>query len=334
MISNFDLTYLNTFRLKSKAKYFFSVKSIYDLDDINYKFQLNKSPFLLIGGGSNLILNSFIDRPTIKIDNDSINIQDVDNNYVYVEVGAGVIWDNFIDYCIKKGFYGLENLTMIPGTVGAAPVQNIGAYGVEVSEFIDSVQTYDIENSKIRIFKNEECEFSYRNSFFKKNNKFIILSVSFKLNLFFKLNLKDRVLSKEIIDSEKIGVFDIVNKVREIRKGRLPDYNKLGNVGSFYTNPIVSLKKYNDLKSKYPELLSYYIDDNNYKISAGWLIEKCGFKGVRLNNIGMYINNPLVMVNYGNASFEEIISFSTNIKYIVNKDFNIKLSEEPIIYHN
>ena len=293
-------------------------------------------PFVL-GGGSNILFKNNIVKPIIKIEIRGIEIEKENDNEIFISVGAGENWSDFVDWCVKRDYGGIENLSLIPGNVGSAPIQNIGAYGVELESVFYSCNAISIDEKQLKKFTNEDCQFSYRNSIFKEKlkNKYIITNVVFRLTkLNHKLNISYKPL-KELLHKENISkptIKNISDLVKQIRQSKLPDPKVIGNCGSFFKNPIVSRKKFESLKLKDSLIPYYLIDEGEYKIPAAWLIEKCGFKGIIDGKTGTHKNHSLVIINQGGATGKEIYNFSQKIKKSVLKKFNILLEEEVNIF--
>ena len=291
----------------------------------------------MLGGGSNILFKNNIVKPIIKIEIRGIEIEKENDNEIFISVGAGENWSNFVDWCVKRDYGGIENLSLIPGNVGSAPIQNIGAYGVELESVFYSCNAISIDEKQLKKFKNEDCQFSYRNSIFKEKlkNKYIITNVVFRLTkLNHKLNISYKPL-KELLHKENISkptIKNISDLVKQIRQSKLPDPKIIGNCGSFFKNPIVSRKKFESLKLKDSLIPYYLIDEGEYKIPAAWLIEKCGFKGIIDGKTGTHKNHSLVIINQGGATGKEIYNFSQKIKKSVLKKFNILLEEEVNIF--
>ena len=248
---------------------------------------------------------------------------------------AGENWDKSVEFCVKNKWYGIENLSLIPGSVGAAPIQNIGAYGTEIKDYIYEVSGINLSNGKSQIYENKLCNFSYRNSVFKGKlkNIFFITHVTIKLSKSKKLNLSYNEVKKYFRNkkSNEITIDNVRKKIIEIRESKLPDPKKLGNCGSFFKNPLVNFYFFNNLKNKYPDIIGFK-NSNGMKISAAWLIEKCGWKGYKKDNIGVYKNHALVLVNYGSNNGKKIFKLSEKIKESVNEKFNISLENEVNIF--
>ncbi|NOX67151.1 MAG: UDP-N-acetylmuramate dehydrogenase [Chlorobi bacterium] len=329
---NISLKEFNTFHVEASAKYFCEINDINELESVITDSRFRNEQKLILGGGSNLLFTKDFNGIVIKNNIGGIELLSEDEESVIIKVGAGNNWDEFVEYTVSSGFNGLENLSLIPGTVGASPIQNIGAYGVEVKDVIKSVNGFSLDNYEMRTFSNSECKFGYRDSIFKNElrNKFIVTSVVFNLseNRKVKSNyeaIKNYFSEKNITE---ITPSEIRKAVIEIRKSKLPDPREIGNAGSFFKNPIISEENFEKIKSDYPDLNGYKVDDNSVKISAGWLIEKCGLKGRRIKDVGIYDKQALVIVNYGNASGMEIKNLAEEIRDIVLDKFNISLRFE------
>ncbi len=336
ILKNISLKKYNTFGIDLKTKAFAEVFSIEDLREILNDSEWKDSRKLILGGGSNILLTKDFDGLTIKISISGIKIINEDDSSVLIEAGAGVIWNDLVSFCVERNFGGIENLSLIPGTTGAAPMQNIGAYGHELKEVFYSLQGIFIENLEDRIYFNHDCKFGYRDSIFKNElkEKFIITSVSLRLNRHPVINLSYASVKNEIekLGIEKISIKDVSKVVCEIRKKKLPNPIEIGNAGSFFKNPEVDMKKYFGLKNIFPDLVGYKIENGNYKIAAGWLIENCGWKGKRIGNTGAHSAQSLVLVNYGNATGEEILKLADEINNSVLEKFGLTLQKEVNIY--
>ncbi|MBE6347120.1 MAG: UDP-N-acetylmuramate dehydrogenase [Lentimicrobiaceae bacterium] len=348
----------NTMGFDITAKKYYKINSLAELDECIEKEVLSKDKRLILGGGSNILFSDeyfdgtiihsnlkgitidFDDNDDNDIDNDIDNDDDLvtqrlgdseTQNYVTVRCMSGEIWKDFVDFTIKKGLYGLENLVDIPGSVGAAPVQNIGAYGVEVKDCIDRVYTIDLTNGDRVIFNNKDCHFAYRDSIFKReeNKKYFIVAIDFKLKKEGKLRL-DYGNIKEYLEKNDIvspSLLDIANAIKNIRAEKLPEVGVIGSVGSFFQNPIVDNVTYKMLKDIYPEMPSYP-NDNGVKIPAGWLIDKAGWKGYKENHVGVWDKQALVLVHYGGGKPEEILSLMRKIQDSVKEKFGIEIKPE------
>ncbi len=329
IFKNYSLKNHNTFRIEAYADYFSVPETMDKLFDLlkNPKYKNKKK--IVFGKGSNLLisknLNALVIKPALK----GIHIVEDDENVV-VKVAAGVIWDDFVQWAVDKGYYGVENLSLIPGTVGAAPVQNIGAYGVELKDVLLKLDAVHIETLNLKTFTNKACEFAYRNSIFKGKLKgeYIITHVYFKLSKTKTLKLDYGKLESEL---KKIGHYDLQavrQAVINIRSSKLPDPDKLPNAGSFFKNPVIQLDKFKDLQKKFAKLVHYPAEENKVKLAAGQLIDLCGLKGYRSGSVGVHENQALVLVNYGNAGGKEILNLARFVQKKVHNTFGIMLEFE------
>ncbi|PDH53445.1 MAG: UDP-N-acetylenolpyruvoylglucosamine reductase [Cryomorphaceae bacterium MED-G14] len=328
----YSLKDLNSFGVESYASNLFYINSIEDFSAIDP--DIRKKDVIILGGGTNMLFkSSFIERPVFKIQIKGIEKYKENENEVYVSVGAGVNWDHFVLWCLDNNFGGVENLISIPGNVGSAPIQNIGAYGKEVKDTIVSCEGIFIKNLKKKTFTNSECNFNYRTSVFKDKlkNLFAITKVNFVLSKSNHQIFSEYESVKSLLKNRKItnpSIIDIANIIKEIRDFKLPNYKVIGNAGSFFKNPIINKEKFEKLKLNFKLIPNYYIDESNVKIPAAWLIEACGYKKIIYNNVSVHSNQSLVIVNLGNAKGVDIYTFSQNIKQSVLKKFDILLEEE------
>ncbi len=330
ILKNISLKSYNTFGVDVNCRFFAEVFTEEELLPFLQSLDREKKTFLILGGGSNLLFTKDFEGTIVKISTKGIEIIAETEDDIYIRVQAGENWDEFVAYCVEKGWGGLENLSLIPGKVGTAPVQNIGAYGAEVKDVLFEVSALDRINQIHRIFSNFECEFSYRDSIFKRReNQFVILSVTFKLSLKPVLNAKYGDIMEELtslqIDSPDIR--SVREAVCRIRSRKLPDPVKIGNSGSFFKNPVVDLDLLPSLKEKFPGIVSFPYG-KYVKLAAAWLIEQCGWKGYRAGDAGVHPNQPLVLVNYGCATGQEILDLANSIKADVQKKFGITLEIE------
>lgn len=329
---NISLKAFNTFGIDVNSKYFISVKTKEELIDVlSNKEHLNTKK-LILGGGSNLLLLNDFEGLVIKIEIGGFAVVHEDENEVNIQVGAGVMWHDLVLNSIDNGWAGLENLSLIPGTVGAAPMQNIGAYGVEIKDTFLSLSALNITSGKIETFDAERCAFGYRESYFKHEgkNRYVILDVCFKLSKkpVFKIEygaIKDILAANNI---KELSLKAISDAVIEIRQSKLPDPKKIGNSGSFFKNPEIPIKQYNKLLEHFPNMPSYKINDDIVKVPAGWLIEQAGWKGYKRGNIGVHEKQALVLVNYGGGKGSEIKTLSFDIQNSVFKKFGISINPE------
>ncbi|MBC7642730.1 MAG: UDP-N-acetylmuramate dehydrogenase [Flavobacterium sp.] len=328
---NFSLKKYNTFGIEAKAKEFVAVHSIRDLEIILIENKFKKK--FVLGGGSNMLLTQDIDALVIHINLKGKKIVDQNDDFVWIESQAGENWHELVLWTINQDFGGLENMSLIPGNVGTTPVQNIGAYGTEIKDTFVSCNAINIQNQEIKTFTNADCNFGYRESVFKNELKeqFIITSVIFKLTRRnHKINVSYGDIQKELSDKniELPTLIDVSNAVISIRQSKLPDPKILGNSGSFFKNPILLKSDFEIIQNKFPEMKFYKISDSEVKVPAGWLIEQAGFKGKRFGEAGIHKNQALVLVNYGNATGQEILDISTNIQQTVFERFGIKIEAE------
>lgn len=334
IIENVSLKNLNTFKIDVKAKFFCEVTNKEDILELSDEGFFKKK-WIILGGGSNVLFLDDFDGIVIKNRISGFEELLKDEEKVIIKANSGELWDVFVDYCVTNSFYGAENLSLIPGTVGASPIQNIGAYGTEVSEIIFSVEYFDIKSKSFRTIEKSLCEFGYRESIFKNDlkNKTIITSVNFKLSVKPNYKLIYKPLSDIFADKEKRSLSEIRNKIIEIRTSKLPDTDVFGNAGSFFKNPEITPDEFERLKREYPDIVSFKTESGNVKISAGWLIEKTGLKGFKKGNVGTYNQQALVILNFGGAKGNEIIQFSEFISAEVLNMFKINLTPEVnIIY--
>jgi len=306
---------------------------------INFLKKNNFQSPIVLGGGTNVLFKENIENSILKIGIKGIEVSNETDKHIKISVGAGENWKNFVDWCVNKNYGGLENLSLIPGNVGSAPIQNIGAYGVELKETFESCKAISIKNGSLRVFKNKECNFTYRSSIFKNDlkNKYIITNVTFKLTKKnHKINYSYEPLKIDLmLNNIKFPTIkDISNSVIKIRSKKLPDPKKIGNCGSFFKNPIINKFLFKKIKDKDKTIPYYFISKSEIKIPAAWLIEKCGFKGFREGNTGTHEKHALIIINNGKATGQEIYNFSQKIKNSVLKKFNILLKEEVNIIYN
>lgn len=328
---NYNLQPHNTFGLDVKAKYFFEFT---ELEDLDVFLQSNKTweeeKILLLGEGSNILFrndyNGLIIHPNIP----GSQIVNEDRQNVWLEVGSGENWDEFVQYCVDCHFGGIENLAFIPGTVGAAPVQNIGAYGQELQNVVEKVKGYDLDKRDYVEYSNDECQFSYRNSIFKSQlkNRFVILSVVFRLDKFPVFNLGYKALEQKVNEHGEVNLQNIKQAVIDIRSAKLPDVNEIGSAGSFFKNPLVDIKTAERIEGEFKDMPAFTAGKGKVKLAAGWLIDKCGWKGYREGDLGVHEKQALVLVNYGNATGTDIYSFSEKIKQSVLEKFGVVLERE------
>ena len=328
---NYSLKEYNTFGIDAKAKYFFEFTDPVDLHIfLNDNQTWKEEKLIVLGEGSNILFLNDFDGLVIHPKVPGIKTINEDRNNYWVEVGAGENWDEFVDFAVTYNLGGIENLSLIPGKVGAAPVQNIGAYGQEVCSVVEKVIGYDLDKQMPGEFSAEECRFAYRDSIFKSylKNKFIITSVVFRLEKFPEFNLKYGYLEEKVKEKGDATLQNIRAAVIEIRNSKLPQVTELGNAGSFFKNPVVDASLAEKLKVKYESLPVYNAPGGLIKLAAGWLIEQAGWKGVREGNVGVHDKQALVLVNHGNATGKEVWDFSEKIKNSVSVKFGVELERE------
>lgn len=327
---NISLKRHNTFGIDVSTNYYAKAntveKVLYAINFASY----NKVLIYILGGGSNILLTRDFDGVIINPEIQGITLMEDMPEDVILRAGAGVNWDNFVEYCVERGLGGVENLSNIPGNVGAAPIQNIGAYGVEAKDTIVKVEGIQIDSRKVVELNNSECRFDYRDSVFKQElkGKFVVTYVWFKLSKNAVLQTNYGNLDDELSRLGERTLRTVRQAVINIRTAKLPDPNIIGNAGSFFKNPIVEISQFNTIKLKYPNVPSYSVSESFVKIPAGWLIEQCGWKGKQVGNCGIHSNQALVIVNYGNATGEEILNLAQSIQKSVEQTFSVKLEME------
>ncbi|WP_292008573.1 UDP-N-acetylmuramate dehydrogenase [Chryseobacterium sp.] len=331
MQENFSLKPFNTFGVEAKAKQFIEINSVEELKKVLSEY--STQPLLFIGGGSNILLTKDFDGLALKLNLKGISEKNLDENHVLITAQAGENWHEFVMYCLRKNYGGLENLSLIPGNVGTSPMQNIGAYGVEIKDIFHSCSVLNLKSLEVEKFDLEKCRFGYRDSIFKQEGKgkYVILDVTFILSL------KDHMIKTEYgaiqSELEKTGITsptiqDVSNAVIHIRQSKLPDPKQTGNAGSFFKNPTIPLNQFEDLQLKFPNIQGYR-NGNIIKVPAGWLIEQCGWKGKQIGNVASHALQSLVIINAtGNATGKEIFDFSTEIINSVKEKFGIELERE------
>lgn len=327
-----DLKTYNTFGISVSASQFVEINALEQLEVLHKNEAFNNKPFLILGGGSNILFTKNYDGLVLKNNLKGISIEKEDDNNIYVKAAAGELWHDFVLYCVDRNWGGIENLSLIPGTVGAAPMQNIGAYGEEIKETFYSLEAFNMNNGKLETFTNKQCQFGYRESIFKHELKgqYFIISVTLKLNKKPIVNTGYGDI-QNLLDSKHIkvpSIKDVSNAVIDIRRSKLPDPKEIGNAGSFFKNPVINLEQYESLKLTYPDIKSFPAQEGKVKIPAAWLIEKAGWKGKRFGNIGVHEKQALVLVNYGGGKGKDIIELASKIIESVKTKFNITLTPE------
>lgn len=318
----------NTFGLDVKAGRWLEYASVEELKALIAEGQIS-SPYLHVGSGSNLLFLGDFEGAVLHSAIRSIELVNQDAEKVWLRVGAGVIWDDFVAYCVERGYYGAENLSLIPGEVGASAVQNIGAYGVEVKDLISCVETLDVHGDR-RVFGVEECGYAYRNSVFKRPDmkSFFVTHVTFALNKAEQYTLNYGTIRQELEKYPQIDLATVRQVIVSIRESKLPDPKVLGNAGSFFMNPIVTRAKYETLLQEYPSMPSYQVDATHVKIPAGWMIEQCGWKGKSLGNAAVHDKQALVLVNCGGATGADIVALSDAVRAAVREKFGVEIHPE------
>lgn len=336
---NYSLLPHNTFKIDAKSRFYIEIQDHSDILALKSDPNLAAMPYHIIGDGSNLLFTEDIDGIVIRCNYDEIKIINEDDDNVYLLVGAGVEWHDLVTYSVKNKFWGLENLALIPSTVGAAPVQNIGAYGAEAKDIITEVYTFDLVDGQSHVFSNSDCQFGYRTSIFKEKylNNMLVHKVAFKLK---KLHAGSPNLSyhhlKDALDNydHKLTPLDVYNTVVKIRQSKLPDPNDYGNAGSFFKNPVIDIKHFNSLSQQYTDIPHYKLSNKHYKIPAAWLIEQTGWKGKQIGRAAISENHALVIINLGNATGAEVKNLATRVQNDVNQKFGINLEPEVQIICN
>ena len=338
---NISLKTYNTFSIDAKARYFSVFSTVEELSKLTTDNPIaigSQLPTLILGGGSNILFTKNFDGLVLKNEIKGIKEFHEDNEYVFVKVGAGENWHQFVLHCIKRNWGGVENLSLIPGNVGAAPIQNIGAYGVEQKEVFLELEAFHLPDKKVYHFSLNDCEFEYRDSIFKKKKKdeFVILSVSYRLRKHPIFNTSYGAIEKELerMGEKSLSIQAISQAVINIRSSKLPDPLSIPNAGSFFKNPVIGNSQFELLKAQFPEIVGYPLPDGNVKLAAGWLIEHCGpnastsWKGYRKGDAGCHEKQALVLVNHGNAGGDEVFKMSEEILQSVYKMFGVELERE------
>jgi len=328
---NFNLKKLNTFGIDVSCRYFTELGSSKDLEELKSDKRFSDSPKIVLGGGSNVLFIKDFEGIVLHNRFEGIGVISVDEDYAFVKAGAGEVWHELVLYCIAKNFGGIENLSLIPGYVGAAPIQNIGAYGEELKNVFHSLTAIDLAGGEQKTFSLDECRFGYRDSIFKKEakNKYIITDVTLRLKKHPVINTTYGAIEKELEHMKVTSptIRDVSNAVIKIRTSKLPDPKVIGNCGSFFKNPTIPIAKYDRLQQVFPDLVAYPAP-GAMKISAGWMIEKCGWKGKRIGNVGMHKDQALVLVNYGDATGRELLQYAAEVQKSVKETFGIIMEAE------
>ena len=332
MFKNYSLKNYNSFRVNHKANFFLKIENDKSLIDFLSDKKFKNEKKLIIGGGSNILFTKDYEGVILYSCIKGIHILEENDNHIKLKVGSGENWDDFVKFCVNKNWYGIENLSLIPGSVGAAPIQNIGAYGVEIKDYIYDVNGIDLKNNIKKTYSNKSCNFEYRDSIFKRElkNNFFVTEVTFILNKNKKFTLDYSELKN--INGQNLTIQNVRDKIIEIRNSKLPDPKLLANAGSFFKNPVINIKIAKNIKEKYNDFKYYQINESMVKISAAWLIEKSGWKGHKEKNIGVYNKHALVLVNYSSENGKDIKILSKKIKESVLEKFNVTLEKEVNIF--
>lgn len=332
--SHVSLKPYNTFGIEANARYWVEISNEEDLQIILHLSDYIDKPKLILGGGSNVLLCQDFNGLVVKVAIQGINLIREDEAHVYVTAGAGVNWHELVVFCVERGYAGIENLSLIPGTVGAAPMQNIGAYGVELEQVFESLTAIHVLTGEKRTFLRADCAFGYRESVFKRalKDQYIITSVTFQLDKHPTFHTRygaiQETLTEMGVSDENLSIKAISQAVIRIRRSKLPDPAQIGNAGSFFKNPEISKRQFDALKTQYSELPGYPVGDETVKVPAGWLIEQAGWKGYRLGDAGIHTKQALVLVNYGNATGNELIALAKQVQASVLTKFGITISPE------
>ncbi|MDW7691805.1 UDP-N-acetylmuramate dehydrogenase [Flammeovirgaceae bacterium SG7u.111] len=330
--NSFSLLPFNTFHAEVKAKYFFEAKSTADLLELLTPTFCKTERFLILGGGSNILFTQDVDGWVIRMATSGKELVKEDEEFAYVKAQAGEEWHSFVLYSIAQGWQGLENLSLIPGTVGASPIQNIGAYGVELKDVFEELEALNTQTGKVETFGKEDCQFAYRNSFFKRQPRgnYIILNVTFKLCKKPQFNTSYGAIAQELgkMGVETLSPKAISDAVISIRESKLPDPAEIGNCGSFFKNPEIPSAQYDAVKKAHPTAPGYKLDGGLVKVPAGWLIEQCGWKGKKVGNVGAFEKQALVIVNHGNATGQEAKDLALAIQASVLERFGVEIIPE------
>ncbi|MBK6963423.1 MAG: UDP-N-acetylmuramate dehydrogenase [Bacteroidales bacterium] len=330
LLKDISLRPFNTFGMEVRAKNFTEITTESQMPDLLRLISRYEGPVLFLGGGSNVLFTCNYEGLVVKLSTKGIEIVDQDDEFVFVRGMAGECWDDYVQFCVQRNFGGLENLSLIPGNVGSSPIQNIGAYGVEIKDTFYMLDAVSLRTGEFREFYADECAFGYRSSVFKHELKghYLILSVTFRLQKHPLLNTSYGAIPAELqAMGEAPTVRSIAQAVANIRRSKLPDPTEIGNAGSFFKNPVVGQTVYNEIKSRYPGLPAYPAE-NGAKLAAGWLIEQCGWKGYREGDAGVHAKQALVLVNYGKATGNQIYALAVEIIESVKEKFDVLLEPE------
>lgn len=330
IIENISLKPFNTFGIAAIADYYIAFSSVEQLQEALH-FSADQKRFVL-GGGSNVLLCNDFEGTVLHNQIKGIELSHQDEEYYYVKANAGEVWHDFVMHCIAHNYQGVENLSLIPGSVGASPMQNIGAYGIEIKDIFYQLEAYEISTGQIHTFSLEDCEFGYRTSVFKTSlkDKYIILNVTYRLRKHPVYNVSYGAIQQELAEMgvTELSAKAISDAVIAIRSSKLPNPAEIGNAGSFFKNPVISIALFEQIQQNYPEIVSYAIDEMHVKVAAGWLIEAAGWKGKTIRNYGVHKKQALVLVNYGGAKGKDIYELSQQIIEDIYYKFGIELERE------
>jgi UDP-N-acetylmuramate dehydrogenase len=328
---NVSLKNFNTFGIDTRARYFVEIAHEDELTELFADPQWRQTERLVLGGGSNMLMVNDFNGLVIRMNIRGIEHR-ISHSDVYVEVGGGEVWNGLVNYCVDHGYAGIENLSLIPGSVGASPIQNIGAYGVELKDVFHSCRAFEIATGTFKEFSKEDCKFGYRESVFKAELKgqYIIVSVKFHLSLTPNINIQYGAIGQELQNREIVNptIKDVSQVVAHIRVSKLPDPSTIGNAGSFFKNPVISAEEFAVVRAKFPDVVNYPAAGGGVKLAAGWLIEQCGWKGKTVGHTGTWKNQALVLVNHGGATGQEVYDFSSQIIDSVYTKFGVTLQRE------
>lgn len=329
---NISLRPFNSFGIEAIARWFASFRSVNELQETLAERPVPRTPGLVLGGGSNILFTKDFEGIILKNDVKGIEKVKEDNDHVFLRVGAGENWHRFVLHCIENGWAGVENLSLIPGCVGASPMQNIGAYGVEIKDVFYELRAFHLKEKCNYTFTLKDCEFGYRDSIFKNRyrDEFVILNVTYRLDKVPRFNTSYGAIQQELdnMGVKELSIKAISDAVIRIRSSKLPDPAEIGNAGSFFKNPTITAQEFTDMKQRFEHLIGYENADGSYKLAAGWMIEQCGWKGFRRGDAGCHEKQALVLVNYGEATGSEIYALSEEILNSVSEKFGVRLERE------
>jgi UDP-N-acetylmuramate dehydrogenase len=333
IIQNISLKLYNTFGIDAIAAEFAEITEVDELLDMIKATKLQHTKHLILGGGSNILFTNDYDGLVIRISIGGIQVKETRNSHVLVKAGAGVVWDDLVRFCMDKGYGGIENLVMIPGSVGAGPIQNIGAYGVELKDTFHSLEAINIASGEMKVFEKQDCKFAYRDSIFKRDLKgeYVIISVTLLLQKDHIPDVSYGAIKEELMKmglDEQADIKAVGDAVTAIRQKKLPNPALIGNAGSFFKNPVVDEEKFNKMCNLHPDIPSYKSEDGSIKVPAGWMIEQCGWKGKILGNAAVHDKQALVLVNKGDATGRDVLMLAKKIKQSVFDRFDVMLEME------